>query len=149
MIFLSQFKDVLTIILLLATIVSFAGGHIGDGVVITVIILLNSLIATIQEYRSESTLEALTKMVNPTSRVIRNGSEEMVANIDIVVGDIVKLSEGDRIPADAKILESFSLSINESALTGESVPVSKSADDEVYMGTGVAKGSAIIEINSV
>jgi len=122
---------------------------LGDALVIITIVLLNSLIATIQEYRSESTLEALSKMVNPTSRVIRSGVEEMVANADLVVGDIVKLAEGDRIPADARIREAFGLSVNESALTGESVPVIKSSDEMVFMGTGVAKGSAYVEIEGV
>lgn len=138
----SQFTDLLVIILLLAAIVSFFLAHDPtEGYVILGIVLLNALIGFVQEFRTEKTLEALKRMVHPEIRVLRDGQEQLIETKYLVPGDVVILGEGDKVPADGEILESHSLKVEESALTGESVPVEKKESHEVFMGTAVAKGS--------
>jgi len=110
-----------------------------DTIVIVFIILLNGLIGFFQEFRTEKTLAALQKMILPEIRVYRDGKEQKISVKEIVPGDYVILSEGDKISADGILIESYSLRVEEAALTGESVPVSKNVGDEVYMGTGIAK----------
>ena len=98
-----------------------------DIVIIVAVILLNSLIGTIQEKKAQSSLEALKKLSSPMVNVIRNGNNEKIPSTDLTVGDIVILSEGDIVPADIRLVESYNLRVNESSLTGESVPVEKNA----------------------
>jgi len=139
----SQFTDLLVIILILAAVVSFFLSHDPvDSYVIFGIVLLNAGIGFFQEYRTEKTLEALKKMVHPEIRVLRDGEESLIATEFLVPGDIVILGEGDKIPADGVLVEAHSLKIEESALTGESVPVDKKSDDDIFMGTSVVRGSA-------
>lgn len=99
-----------------------------DVIIIIAVILLNSIIGTIQEKKAESSLEALKKLSSPLVNVIRDGKNKRVKSTELTVGDIVILSEGDVISADMRLIESINLKINESALTGESVPVEKNAD---------------------
>lgn len=98
-----------------------------DIIIILVVILLNSLIGTIQEKKAEASLEALKKLSSPMVNVIRDGNNEKIPSTDLTLGDIVILSEGDIVPADMRLIESYNLRVNESALTGESVPVEKNA----------------------
>ncbi len=128
--FFEQFKSFMVLILLVAAAVSGVIGVLhGEGLLDTYIILgillVNAIIGVVQERKAESSLEALNKMSSPHSKVLRNGEVSEISAIDIVPGDIVVLDTGDIIPADLRLIETFNLKIQESALTGESVPVIK------------------------
>ncbi len=123
--FAAQFKNVLILILLSATIVSGFLGHVLEATVITVIILFAVVLGFIQEHRAGRALEALRKMAAPTARVVRDGEEVVVPARELVPGDVVIVRTGDRVPADARVLQSINLTVDEAALTGESVPVEK------------------------
>lgn len=125
--FLLQFKDALIIILLIAAIVSVIvdPSEYIDSIIILVVVIANAILGVNQEARAEKSLEALKKMSSPTSKVIRNGSVHTIPSSEVVPGDILFVEAGDYIAADARIIESTSLQIDESALTGESVPVQK------------------------
>ncbi len=152
-ILLDQFKNVLILILLGATIISLFLGHGIESIVIAVIVLFAVFLGFIQEYRAERAIEALRQMAAPTAKVIRDGREVQVAARDVVPGDIIILHTGDRIPADGRVLESVNLQVEEAALTGESMPVEKHVDplrtpnlpvgdrrNMVYAGTAVTYG---------
>ncbi|MBM3897783.1 MAG: cation-translocating P-type ATPase [Thaumarchaeota archaeon] len=124
-IFVKQFKNLLLAILLVATAISAALGETVDAIVIGVIVVFVVILGFVQEYRAETTLDALKKMLSPTCTVVRDGKQKEVAVKDVVPGDIIVLEAGDRIPADSRIIESANLQVNEAPLTGESVPVSK------------------------
>ena len=124
-ILLDQFKNVLVIILLIATGLSLFMDHAIESVVIAVIVLFAVLLGFIQEYRAERAIEALRQMAAPTAKVIRDGEECEVPARELVPGDVVLLRAGDRVPADARLVEAVNLQIEEAALTGESVPVEK------------------------
>ncbi|QNO16335.1 calcium-translocating P-type ATPase, SERCA-type [Alkalicella caledoniensis] len=151
-IFLSQFKDAMVLVLLMATLISGILGEIYDGITIVIIIMLNAVLGFIQEYKAEKSLQALSKLTAPKTKVIRDGKTVNVDTKELVVGDIVLLSSGDKVPADLRIIEEYSLEVDESALTGESVPVVKDATKMVdginiadavnscFKGTSVTKG---------
>lgn len=122
---LEQFKNVLILILLLASLISIFLGHGIEAVAIIVIVLFAVLLGFIQEYRAERAIEKLREMAAPTARVMRNGAEVTVLARKIVPGDILLLQAGDRVPADTRVIESINLQADESILTGESVPVAK------------------------
>ena len=124
-IFLRQFKDIFVIMLLAATAISFLIGETIDALTIAVIVILNSIVGFIQEYRSEKAMEAMKKLTAPKARVIRDGNETMVDAREIVPGDIVLLEAGDRVPADGQLIESVDLKADEAVLTGESTDVTK------------------------
>jgi len=154
-IFLAQFSSALIWVLLVAAILSFAIGHVVDAVLIGIILLLNGIFGFVQEYRAEQSLEALREMAAPDVRVRRDGSEERIEATDLVPGDVVLVSQGDVVPADARLLEAHNLEVDEAALTGESVPVGKDADpvdaetplaereSMLYKGTNVTRGRAV------
>ena len=142
-IFFEQFKSSMVLILLVAAIISAVIGVMEDeGLVETFVILailvVNAIIGTVQELKAQSSLEALNKMSAPHSKVLRGGQVEEVVSTDLVPGDIVVLDTGDIIPADLRLIETANLKIQESALTGESVPVEKNeeqlADKEIPLG---------------
>ncbi len=124
-IFLAQFKSFLIVLLILATVLSAAIGNFLDAAAIAVILFLNAILGFWQEFKAEKSLQALKKYAAQKSIVLRNGEKTEVLSEEIVPGDIVILEEGMRIPADIRLLESYSLHIDESALTGESTPVEK------------------------
>ena len=129
--FLEQFKDFMVLILLAAAVVSFiaTGGHEWlDSVIILVIVVLNAILGVTQESRAEKSLEALQTMSAPYAKVRRDGKVIKILAREVVVGDVVVLEAGDYVPADLRIVESVNLKAEESALTGESVPVEKCAD---------------------
>lgn len=152
-IFIGQFKDIMVIILLIATVISFLLGEITDAVTITVIVALNALLGFIQEYRTEKTLLALKNMSAPSARVWRDGHLVSLSADELVPDDVIAVEAGDKVPADAVILSARALSADESILTGESVPAHKSAgnindtdnrigrSDMLYSGTVITKGS--------
>lgn len=135
---LNQFKDVLVLILIVAAVLSFIVGERVDAVVIIAILVVNAFLGLYQEGRAEKSLEALQKMSAPTAKVIRDGNQIEIASDSVVPGDIVVLETGDIIPADLRLIESSNLKIDESSLTGESVPAEKDAkitfDEEVSLG---------------
>ena len=127
-IFLRQFKDIFVIMLLIATAISFLIGETIDAVIIAVIVILNSVLGFIMEYRSEKAMEAMRKLTAPKARVLREGSEQLIAAKEIVPGDIVILEAGDRIPADARLIEAVDLKADEAVLTGESTDITKNLE---------------------
>ncbi|WP_126981297.1 calcium-translocating P-type ATPase, SERCA-type [Acetobacterium bakii] len=127
--FVSQFKDFLILVLIAAAIISGLLGEISDTILILIIVLINALIGAVQEKKAEDSMEALKKLTIPEAKVLRNGQREIIKSEDLVPGDIVFLDAGDFIPADGRLIEEASLKITESSLTGESMPVHKSVAD--------------------
>ena len=145
--FISQFKDFMIIILLIAALVSaivsyFEGTkEYTDSIIIVVIVVINALIGVIQESKAEKSLEALKKLSSPTSKVLRNGKTITIDSTLLVPGDIIELEAGNFVPADCRLISSYNLKIEESALTGETVPVTK--DAKVILPSNVALGDMI------
>ena len=152
-ILLSQFQNVLILILLVATGLSVIVGHGIEAIAIAVIVMFAVLLGFIQEYRAERAIEALREMAAPLAKVMRGGREKQIAAREMVPGDIVLLHAGDKVPADARLLEAVNLKLEEAALTGESVAVEKDTDpvtdpeagvgdrtNMVHSGTAVAYG---------
>lgn len=149
----AQFKDFMVLVLLAATVISGFLGEYADAITIAIIVIVNAALGFVQEYRAERSLEALKKLASPEARTIRNGQERRMQAVSLVPGDIVFLEEGDRVPADLRLLKTSSLEIEESALTGESLPVLKmagampgyglspgDASNMAYLGTVVTRG---------
>ncbi|HEY7697857.1 MAG TPA: HAD-IC family P-type ATPase, partial [Vicinamibacteria bacterium] len=120
-----QFKNVLIVILLVATTLSAFLGHWVEAIAIAVIVIFAVLLGFIQEYRAEKAIEALRQMAAPTATVLREGQENEIPARELVPGDVVLLSAGDKVPSDLRLIEAVNLQIEEAALTGESVPVEK------------------------
>ncbi|MBR1984166.1 MAG: HAD-IC family P-type ATPase, partial [Clostridia bacterium] len=132
--FLAQFKDIMVLILIVAAIISLvfaiiekSSTELIDSIIIFVIVLINATLGFSQEIKAENALDALRKMSQPYSTVIRDGEEMKVKTSELVVGDIVLLEAGDVVPADLLLIESASLKCEEASLTGESLPVEKEA----------------------
>jgi len=171
--FLKQLAEPMTIILLVAAAISagveiyegIESGHMGfpsDVVIILVVVLINAILGVFQESKAEKAIEALQEIAAATSKVIRDGKQITVKSEDLVVGDIIVLEAGDAVPADARIIECASMKVEEAALTGESVPVTKTEDaiagengkdvplgdrkNMVFMGSTVAygRGKAVV-----
>ncbi len=126
--FFSQFKDFMVIILLVAAVISGILGEWSDTVIILIVVLLNAIIGVVQENKAEKSLEALKSLSSPSAKVLRNGQKIEIKSEELVPGDIMLLDAGDYVAADGILIESASLKIEESALTGESVPVDKQTD---------------------
>jgi len=124
--FLEQFTDILIIILLIATALSMAIGEVYDAIVIIAIVIACAVLGFFEEYRAEKALEALKKMTAPTATVLRNGKEVQIqTSSEVVPGDILLLYTGDKVPADARLIEAVNMKTDEAPLTGESTPVNK------------------------
>lgn len=157
-IFGAQFKDLMTIILLVATALSVTMGEVTEAISIVTIVFLNAVMGFIQEFKTERTLEALKNMAAPSSTVIRDGEQITVPAKELVPGDILLIEAGDKVPADAILRSVSNLQVDESLLTGESVPVIKVASSAakcanevgkpelIYMGTIVTKGRGMAEV---
>jgi len=154
---IKQLKDYMTIILVVAAILSIvSSGHLTDGLFIIAIVIINIILSIVQERNASNALEALKKMASPEAKVIRDGQIQKIDAAKLAVGDTVVLEAGDYVPADLRLVESINLFIEEAALTGESVPTEKNAEqvlegheilgDHVnmaYMTTIVTKGRGI------
>ncbi len=155
---LEIFKEPMFLLLIIAASVYFIVGEYGDGIVMLVFVIGICFIEFIQETKTDKALEELNKLSSLNVRVIRNNKEEVVSSNEIVVGDIVLLEEGDKVPADGEVLYAQSLGVNESSLTGESEVVYKiTKNDEnnhfklnkCYSGTDITNGMGIIRITAV
>jgi len=137
-VFLEQFKDLLVVILIVAAIISAMTGNIESTIVIIAVITMNAILGTVQYVKAEQSLASLKALSAPNAKVIRNGVKIEIASKDVVPGDILVLEAGDLVVADGRILENYSLKVNESSLTGESESVDKFPDvinkDEVALG---------------
>ena len=168
--FLKQLTEPMTIILLIAAAISagveiysaISNGHFGfpaDVVIILAVVLINAILGVLQESKAEKAIEALQEISGATSKVIRNGKQLLVKTEELVVGDIIILEAGDAVPADARLIECFSIKCEEAALTGESVPINKTDDviekenvalgdrkNMIYMGSVIVygRGKAVI-----
>lgn len=128
-VFLEQFKDVLVIILLIAATISMFLGNVESAIVIFVVVIINAILGTVQHVKAEQSLNSLKALSSPVARVLRDGEKIEIPSKEVVVGDILYLEAGDFISADGRIIENYSLQVNESSLTGESESVLKT--DEI------------------
>jgi len=155
LLFLSQFNSLLVYVLIAAGVVSFLIGHKLDAMIIGIIVIINSVIGFIQEYKAEEIIEKLKKSLDYNVIVLRNDKQKEISSKMLVPGDIVILNEGDKVLADCRLIKKNNLAVNESALTGESFPVSKNEDvlkrdfvlserkNMVYAGTSIVKGRGL------
>jgi Ca2+-transporting ATPase len=154
----AQFKNVLVVVLIAAVVMSAVLGHTVEAAVIGAILLLSVLLGFIQEYRAERAIEALREMAAPTAKVMRDGTQKEIPARELVQGDLLFLGAGDRVPADSRVVEAVNLQSEEAALTGESLPVAKTAEalagdlgigdrrNLVFAGTAVTygRGKAVV-----
>ncbi len=147
--FFSQLNNVLIYLLLAAVVLSFMVGEIIEAALILTIVILNAGIGIYQEGKAEEAVESLQKFTRTIVRVFRDGKEQELDSTQLVPGDVAYVEEGSKIPADAVILQSQSMELNESSLTGESLPIPKNKGEEVFMGTIVAKGHGHIKIEKI
>ena len=140
-VFLEQFKDLLVIILIVAALISMVSGNVESTIVIFAVIIMNAILGTVQHEKAEKSLDSLKSLSSPIARVMRDGKKMEVDSRDVVPGDILLLEAGDLVVADGRVLESYSLQVNESSLTGESTNVDKKAvqlkEDKVALGDQV------------
>jgi len=155
--FLEQFKSILVLILIVAAVISAFFGEIIDTLVIIGITILNAVLGVVQQRRAESALEAVKKLSNPISKVLRDGKIQTIPSREIVPGDLLILEAGDKVNCDGVLVEVHGLMVDESTLTGESVPVTKvtatdssniTEESMVFMGTAVTKGRAKVLVRS-
>lgn len=157
-VFLSQFADLMVIILIIAAIVSMFSGSVESTIVIFAVITLNAILGTVQHVKAEKSLESLKSLSSPSAKVIRYGRKIEIDSENIVPGDIVVLEAGDLVVADGRIINNYSLQVNESSLTGESTNIDKSVEtiekevpladrtDMVFSGSLVTYGRAIVVV---
>ncbi len=154
LLFLSQFKDLLVIVLIVAAAISLAIGSYRDATVMLIIVAINAVIGFVQEYKVSRILESLKSLIQSPAKVVSNGELAEILQSQLVPGDVVQLEAGDKVPADMRIIESFDMRTNDFSLTGESTPQGKGSDaikeasvladrDNIaFMGTTVASGNA-------
>ncbi|RLC28807.1 ATPase, partial [Candidatus Woesebacteria bacterium] len=148
LIFISQLKNPLVYVLVAAGIITFFLNHRSDTAIIFFAVFLNTILGFFQERRASKALYALKKLIHPETQVIRNGNLEKIDASEVVPGDVVVLNQGEKVPADGKIVEANKLFVSEAILTGESVSVAKKENGKAFMGTIVVSGQAkmIVEI---
>ncbi len=144
LIFLSQFKDAMIIVLLAAAVVSGLLGELSDALFILAILLMNAALSTSQEIKAEKAVATLKKLASSQATVIRDGEEKKILSRELVPGDLLVFDAGTRVQADARLIGSFSLKIDESSLTGESLPVEKNAETIVPENTPLAERNNMI-----
>lgn len=161
-IFIRQFKSPLIYVLVIASVIVFALGEYVDGTLIVIILLFNAVIGTIQEGKAQNTLLALKNFTTTNATVLRDGKEVVIPDTDVVVGDIVILQEGGKVPAKCRLIEATNLTVDEAALTGESIPVNKEVKDleetnlqiadqknMVFKGTNVVAGKGVAVVVAI
>ncbi|GKX67011.1 cation-translocating P-type ATPase [Inconstantimicrobium mannanitabidum] len=161
-VFFSQFKDLLVVILLIAAAISAISGNLESTLVIAAVLILNAILGTVQHFKAEQSLNSLRALSSPKAKIIRNGHKQEVPSKEVVPGDILLLEAGDFVVADGRIIENFSLQINESSLTGESEAVLKTAEtineaelalgdqkNMVFSGSLVTYGRAMVLVTSI
>ena len=136
-VFLEQFCDLLVVILIIAALISMVSGNVESTVVILAVIILNAILGTVQHAKAEKSLDSLKSLSSPNAKVLRNGQKVEIPSSKVVPGDILYLEAGDLVVADGRILENYSLQVNESSLTGESTNVDKS-DGTLHSGCALA-----------
>ena len=145
--FINEFKDFMIIILLISALISAALSYFQgtndymDSIIIVVIVFFNAIMGLIQQNKAEKSLEALKKLSSPNAKVIRNSKVEFINSTELVPGDIILLEAGNLVPADARLISSYNLKIEESALTGEAVPVLK--DSNVKLANNIPTSDMI------
>lgn len=162
LLFFSQFKDFMVLVLLAATLISGLLGEYIDAIAIIAIVLINGFLGFFQERKAERSLQALKELSAPQVSVLRGGKWVKVVSKEVIIGDIIRFASGDRIGADVRLIETNNLEIEESALTGESVPVTKSTNPVIgenmslgdlenmaFMGTMVTRGNGIGVVTSI
>lgn len=159
-VFLEQFADLLVIILIIAAVISMVSGNVESTIVIFAVIILNAVLGTVQYVKAEKSLDSLKELSAPKTKVLRDGVKKEIASKEIVPGDILLLEAGDMIVADGRIIENFSLQVNESSLTGESTNIEKKDEtingetalgdrvNMVFSGSLVAYGRANVLVTS-
>ena len=145
-IFFSQFRNPLVYVLLTAGIVTFFLREFSDTAIILFVVFVNSILGFVQEKRASNALTALRSMILPMAEVIRDGIKSKIEVKFIVPGDVIELEQGEKVPADGKLVKANRLYIEEAMLTGESVPLEKDVGDVIYMGTIVSSGEATFEV---
>lgn len=160
-VFLTQFKDLLVVILIVAAVISIFTGDLESTLVILGVIVLNAILGTVQHFKAEKSLNSLKKLASPLAKVIRCGKRRGIEAANIVVGDILVLEAGDVVPADGRIVECYSMQVNESSLTGEAESINKISekisgdktladqDNMVFSGTQVTYGRGMAVVTSV
>ncbi|WP_431961476.1 cation-translocating P-type ATPase [Actinacidiphila sp. bgisy160] len=143
-----QLRDPLILVLLVAAVLTLATGDLTDACVILLVITVNTAVGVAQEVRAERAVAALTALSAPAARVVRDGEERRIRAVDVVPGDVVLLGEGDIVPADGEVVEAAALLVDESSLTGESVPVDKDAGGTAASGTVVVRGRGAIVVTA-
>lgn len=136
-VFLEQFKDLMVIILIIAAVISAFTGDLESMLVIIAVLILNAILGTVQHVKAEKSLESLKSLSSPSAKVLRNGKKIEIDSKDVVPGDIMLLEAGDMVTADGRILDNYSLQVNESSLTGESTNIDKADvdfDHEIPLG---------------
>ena len=159
-VFAEQFADLLVIILIIAAIISMVSGNVESTIVIFAVITMNAILGTVQHEKAEKSLASLKTLSAPTAKVLRGGVKGEIPSAKVVKGDILLLEAGDLVTADGRILESYSLQVNESSLTGESTNVEKKAVvlegeqalgdriNMVYSGSLVTGGRAVVLVTA-
>ncbi len=155
-----QFVEVFVLLLIFAMVLSLLVGEFDDALLIGIIVVINSVVGTIQDYKAEKAVESLKKYMSPKARVVRGGEVVIIDAKFLVPGDIVLLEEGDKVPADGRLIKAFDLKINESILTGESTPISKftkkiqhkvtlsEQKNMVFAGTYVVRGRGVFVVTA-
>ena len=132
-VFFSQFADLMVIILIVAALISAFTGEAESTIVIIAVLIINAILGTVQHVKAEKSLASLKSLSSPMAKVIRDGEKAEIDSVYVVPGDIIILEAGDMIVADARIIENYSLQVNESSLTGESTNVDKKDTDISYL----------------
>ncbi|OGH45573.1 MAG: hypothetical protein A3H82_03335, partial [Candidatus Levybacteria bacterium RIFCSPLOWO2_02_FULL_39_26] len=145
----SQFKNIISLILLFAIVFSVFIGDFIDAFFIFLVLIVNGLFGFIQEYRAQKTIEKLKELVSPTTHVIRDGQEKEIDAREIVPGDIIVLREGDKIPADGKLITDVLIEVDEAILTGESMPRDVKNGGDLFSGTFLVKGRGYFKVESI
>ncbi|RFU68523.1 calcium-translocating P-type ATPase, PMCA-type [Bacillus sp. V59.32b] len=161
-VFFDQFRDFLVIILLAAALISAFLGKFESTIVILIVVIINAILGTVQHIKAEQSLNSLKALSSPTAKVLRNGQREEIPSREVMVGDILYLDAGDYVSADGRIIESHSLQVNESSLTGESVSSNKSVEpidkddvpigdrvNMVFSGSFVTYGRAVVLVTGI